>query len=86
MVKPKTSEKPKAKEERAGGVQVVPRAYAGKWVAWSSDGRRIVAVGESFDACERAAVAAGFAANQVAIGRIPVLRGAGGEIRRTRSV
>ena len=23
----------------------VPRAYAGKWIAWSADGRRIVAVG-----------------------------------------
>ncbi len=86
MVKPKTWEEPKAKTERGAGVQVVPREYAGKWVAWSADGRRIVAVGESFDDCERAAVVAGFAANQVAIGKIPVLRGAGGEIRRTHRV
>ena len=86
MVNPRTSEAPEAKAEREGDVQVVPREYAGKWVAWSSDGRRIVAVGESFDDCERAAVAAGFAANWVAIGKIPVLRGVGGGVRRTRSV
>jgi hypothetical protein len=48
--------------------------YAGKWVAWSPDGLRIVAVGRTFAACERAAAAAGFGPGQVAIGRIPVHR------------
>ncbi len=86
MDKPKTSVEPKTKAERDGGVQVVPREYAGKWVAWSSDGRRIVAVGESFDDCGRAVVAAGFAADRVAIGKIPVLRGAGGDVQRPRRV
>ena len=58
-------------QDRAGGVQVVPREYAGKWVAWSDDGRRIVAVGKSFAACETAAARAGFPADRVAIDRVP---------------
>jgi hypothetical protein len=63
--------------ERAGApsrVQVVPREYAGKWIAWPADGRRIIAVGESFDSCERAAARAGFPADQVAIERVPETR------------
>jgi hypothetical protein len=30
---------------RGSKVQIVPRASAGKWIAWSADGRRIVALG-----------------------------------------
>jgi hypothetical protein len=54
--------------------RVVPREYAGKWVAWSADGRRIVAVGKTFAACEREAAAAGFGPGEVAIDHIPVHR------------
>lgn len=59
---------------RKAGVTVVPRAYAGKWVAWSADGRGIVAVGDSFKACEQAAIQAGYPENQVAIDRVPASR------------
>ena len=53
---------------------VVPREYAGKWVAWSADGRRIVAVSGSFKACEQAAARVGLGADQIAIERIPPSR------------
>jgi hypothetical protein len=53
---------------------VVPRDYAGKWVAWSADGRRIVAVSDSFKACEQAAARAGLGVDQVAIERVPPSR------------
>jgi hypothetical protein len=43
-------------------------------VAWSADGRRIVAVGTSFKTCEQAAADAGYAADQVAIERVPISR------------
>ncbi len=55
-------------------VDVVPREYAGKWVAWSTDGRRIIAVGSSFKSCEQAAARAGFPSDRIAIDRIPVSR------------
>ena len=55
-------------------VQPVPREYAGKWVAWSADGRRIVAVGDTAKACEQAAATAGHPANRVAIDRVPQSR------------
>jgi len=54
--------------------QRVPREYAGKWVAWSADGRRIVAVGDTLKACELAAAGAGHPANRVAIDRVPESR------------
>jgi len=38
---------------------VVPLELAGKWVAWSLDGSRIIAHGETLDACEEAANRAG---------------------------
>jgi hypothetical protein len=66
---------PEARRARAAGMkrpQVVPREYAGKWLAWSPDGLRIVAVADSFEDCERAAAAAGFTA--VAIDRVPLGR------------
>lgn len=71
---PKTRVGAVPKRPDGDGVQVVPLEYAGKWVAWSADGRRIVAVGDTFQACERAAVSGGFPADQVAIGKIPVRR------------
>jgi hypothetical protein len=74
MPKPKATNGRDAGADRGGGVQLVPREYAGKWVAWSADGRRILAVGDTFQACERAAVRAGYAANQVAIDKIPAHR------------
>ena len=55
-------------------VQVVPRGCAGKWVAWSADGRKIVAVAESYKACEQLAARIGLGADQVAIDRVPASR------------
>jgi hypothetical protein len=49
--------------------QKIAREYAGKWIAWSPDGMRIVAVADSFARAERAAAAAGFP--NVAIERVP---------------
>lgn len=54
--------------------QTITRDLAGKWIAWSEDGLRIVAVGDSFDDCERKAVEAGHAANRVAIEGVPLDR------------
>jgi hypothetical protein len=54
--------------------QTIPREYAGKWIAWSEDGLRIVAVGGSFDDCERLAVDAGFAPNRVGIMHVQIGR------------
>jgi hypothetical protein len=62
-----------------GRFQMIPLEYAGKWVAWSADGR-IVAVGETRAMCESAAIKAGFADNQVAFEKIPE-----GRQRRTGS-
>jgi hypothetical protein len=59
---------------RRRGAQIVPREYAGKWVAWSAGGREIVAVAASFNACEKAAALAGFDADQIAIERVPPSR------------
>ena len=56
------------------GPQTVPREYAGRWIVWSSDGLRIIAVGDSFEECEQAAIRAGFSADQVAIERVPESR------------
>ena len=59
MPKVRKSRKPKVKVGRSSGVQVVPREYAGKWIAWSTDSRRIIAVGDGFQPCEQAAARAG---------------------------
>lgn len=59
------------RERRPTRPDTIPLAYAGKWIAWSEDGLRILAVGDDFDACERAAVAAGHAPNRIAIGHVP---------------
>ena len=73
MPKVKTSAEIDAKRDRRT-VETVPREYAGKWVAWSADGRRVVAVGDTFRACEQAAARAGHPTNEVAIDRVPVSR------------
>jgi hypothetical protein len=39
--------------------EIVPLEYTGKWVAWTSDGRRIVAAGDSAKAAKIAAEMAG---------------------------
>ena len=57
-----------------GGGRLVLRALAGKWIAWSSDGQQIVAVGDSFESCEAAAARAGFPAESIAIDRTPMSR------------
>ncbi len=74
MQKPKAASNKKVGPDRAGKVQAIPRDYAGNWVAWSPDGRKIVAVADSFRACEQAAERAGFRADQVAIDRVPASR------------
>jgi hypothetical protein len=74
MQKPRAASRNNPTADHARRVQLVPRDYAGKWVAWSADGRKIVAVADSFRACEQAAERAGFPADQVAIDRVPVSR------------
>ena len=39
--------------------EIMPLAYAGKWIAWSADGMKILAVGESTAEVERLAHQAG---------------------------
>jgi hypothetical protein len=39
--------------------QAVPKELGGKWIAWSSNGTRIVAHGDTLDECEKAAAKAG---------------------------
>jgi hypothetical protein len=68
------SEKHEVKAGSPSEVPIVPRAYAGKWIAWSEDGRRIIAVGDRFDSCEQAATRAGFPADRIAIERVPETR------------
>lgn len=47
MLTPDPTQRPKR--------QPVPLELGGKWVAWSSDGLRIIAHGETLDECETAA-------------------------------
>ena len=49
--------------------QTIPLEFAGRWIAWSPDGMKIVASGGSFEEAEQAAAAAGFA--EVAVERVP---------------
>jgi len=56
---------------KKGRPQTITREYAGKWIAWSEDGMRIVAVGESFEDCERATEAVGIPANLAGILWVP---------------
>jgi hypothetical protein len=39
--------------------EIVPMATAGRWVAWSSDGMRILAVADTIEDAERQAATAG---------------------------
>jgi hypothetical protein len=48
---------------------LIRREYAGKYVAWTPDGLRIVAVASSFGAAERKAAKVGYP--MVAVARIP---------------
>jgi hypothetical protein len=60
--------------ENTGSAQVVPPEYANRWIAWTRDGRRIVADGATFKACEASAARAGFAPDQVTFDKIPPAR------------
>ena len=66
--------KPRTASEPVGAIQVVPPEFAGRWVAWTRDGRRIVADGTTFKACEAGAARAGFAPDQVTFDKIPPAR------------
>ena len=59
------------RESRSTRPQTITRDMAGKWIAWSEDGLRIVAVGDSFDDCERKAVKAGYSPNLLGIMGVP---------------
>jgi hypothetical protein len=74
MSKPQTSRKLKVNRDSRSPVEVIPRAYAGKWIAWSEDGRRIIAVGATLKSCEQAAARSGFAPELIAIERVPTSR------------
>ncbi len=39
--------------------ELIPRDWAGKWVAWSADGLRIVGVGETLEEAERKGIESG---------------------------
>jgi hypothetical protein len=60
--------------EHMDSAQVVPPEYSGRWIAWTRDGRYIVADGATFKACEAGAARAGFASDQVAFDKIPPAR------------
>ena len=57
------------KDSRSRKPQTVTLEYAGRWIAWEPTGMRIVAVADSFEACERAAAEAGYP--EVAVHRVP---------------
>lgn len=59
------------RKSRARRPQTITRDLAGKWIAWSEDGLKIVAVGDSFEDCERKAVEAGHPANLLGIIKVP---------------
>lgn len=44
---------------KGGEPEIIPLSLLGKWVAWSSDGMRIVASAETSDEAERLAAEAG---------------------------
>lgn len=52
----RSSERPRSQEVEP---EIVPLAYVGKWVAWSADGMRIVAVADGLDEAYRLAAEAG---------------------------
>jgi hypothetical protein len=65
---------PKTRSRAVPIPQKIPLEYAGKWIAWSTDGLRIIAVASSFKACEAAAVQAGFPVGTAPIERVPKTR------------
>jgi hypothetical protein len=65
---------PKTRSRAVPIPQKVPLEYAGKWIAWSADGLKIVAVASTMKACETAAERAGFADDQVAFEHVPTSR------------
>lgn len=48
---------------------IVPRRYAGQWIAWDREHSRIVASGRTFAEAQRAAAAAGEA--DVVLAKVP---------------
>lgn len=54
-VKPQTDQLDSPSQEP----EILPLSLAGKWVAWSSDGMRIVASAVTSEEAERLAIAAG---------------------------
>ena len=48
-----------ASEPRFSAPRVVPREYAGLWIAWDYEGTRIVASGATFEEVVKAAADAG---------------------------
>jgi hypothetical protein len=50
---------PKAASNLAAPNEVVPLAYVGRWIAWSADGIRILAVADTIDEVKRLALEAG---------------------------
>ena len=69
MSKAEAEGRAQPKPSRSRKPQVIPIEYAGRWVAWEPTGMRIVAVADSFEACEQAAAEAGYP--RVAVDRIP---------------
>ncbi len=74
MTKARTSNRHENRSGARSRAQRVSREHAGKWIAWSEDGHRIVAVSDSFESCEQAAIHDGFLADQIAIERVPETR------------
>jgi hypothetical protein len=58
-----TSKDPRKRRRAEGGENKVPQSMplelAGRWVAWSSDGLRIIGSGKTLEEAEAAAAAAG---------------------------
>jgi hypothetical protein len=71
MQKTKGSSRRSPAVARSRPIPVIPREHAGKWVAWSADGRRVIAVSDSFAACQRLAAGTGLEEDQYAIERVP---------------
>jgi hypothetical protein len=51
--------RPDSAKPPTGEPEIVPVAYVGRWVAWSSDGMRILAVADTIEEVERLAAEVG---------------------------
>jgi len=51
--------RPQRSKSQEDEPEIVPLAYVGRWVAWSSDGMRIIAVADELDEAYRLAAEAG---------------------------